>query len=422
MNILHCIPRSDSGSIRQTLLDDLFSFNTQDLSNYVLTDKSQQSEFAARVGTDKVYCFSSSRIWARGGKKQFRHVVAATSAEIIHIHSFADLYSLQIMRWAFAMRIPVVFSPYNSMMPWHLSNIPLPLRLKRTIVSRMLLKHTGATVLTSSNQETERMKQMFRHALGSSGRLSVATRIKSINGEADTPRLASTMFSVYRKIIDSNPFWLMSEKDVYIENGLAALGAILSSGKDADTVFLPLQKIKSELATLSAEHWRRIQLHSSDQDILPEVRMAYESLMGTPGGFDPQTVDRHSVVAFRSELKRDKPSIKTSRMHQVSEDYSEYKSELLLCVMLLNMKHLTDTRRVTRRNLSDLYLYARFEDYNEYVLEEMLSDLGILEFSSRILTLLVHSMFLEKGHVPVKLSREKDLCKMQKQLFKSNIM
>ncbi|MFW5552946.1 MAG: hypothetical protein ACOCNA_04990, partial [Prevotella pectinovora] len=55
-------------------------------------------------------------------------------------------------------------------------------------------------------------------------------------------------------------------------------------------------------------------------------------------------------------------------------------------------------------------------------LEEMLSDLGILEFSSRILTLLVHSMFLEKGHVPVKLSREKDLCKMQKQLFKSNIM
>ena len=77
---------------------------------------------------------------------------------------------------------------------------------------------------------------------------------------------------------------------------------------------------------------------------------------------------------------------------------------------------------MTRRNLSDLYLYARFEDYNEYVLEEMLSDLGILEFSSRILTLLVHSMFLEKGHVPVKLSREKDLCKMQKQLFKSNIM
>lgn len=81
------------------------------------------------------------------------------------------------------------------------------------------------------------------------------------------------------------------------------MGAILSSGKDADTVFLPLQKIKSELATLSAEHWRRIQLHSSDQDILPEVRMAYESLMGTPGEFDPQTVDRHSVVAFRSELK-----------------------------------------------------------------------------------------------------------------------
>ena len=161
MNILHCIPRSDSGSIRQTLLDDLFSFNTQDLSNYVLTDKSQQSEFAACVGTDKVYCFSSSRPWIKGGKKQFRHVVAATSAEIIHIHSFADLYSLHIMRWAFAMRIPVVFSPYNSMMPWHLSNIPLPLRLKRTIVSRMLLKHTGATVLTSSNQETERMKQMF---------------------------------------------------------------------------------------------------------------------------------------------------------------------------------------------------------------------------------------------------------------------
>ena len=71
--------------------------------------------------------------------------------------------------------------------------------------------------------------------------------------------------------------------------------------------------------------------------------------------------------------------------------------------MLLNAKSLYDKGKLSRRNLADLYLSFRYETYDEYVLESMLDDLGIKQFTARILSvlektlLLIGSVFVKDG-------------------------
>ena len=109
-------------------------------------------------------------------------------------------------------------------------------------------------------------------------------------------------------------------------------------------------------------------------------------------------------------------------MHQIAEDYSEYAKERQLCVMLLNVKHLLAVGELSRKHLADLYTAVRFNDYNEFVMEEILSDAGILGFGSKIFSILADTMFLEPGYVPVTLTDKERTKKIRKKLFKSKLL
>ena len=109
-------------------------------------------------------------------------------------------------------------------------------------------------------------------------------------------------------------------------------------------------------------------------------------------------------------------------MHQVAEDYPRNEKEQRLCVIFLNVKHLYDKNRLNRRHLAELHNTIRFEEYDEYSLESMLTDLGILKFASRIMAILQESYLLPPGYQPLAARRDRQTNAIKKKLFKSNIL
>ena len=89
--------------------------------------------------------------------------------------------------------------------------------------------------------------------------------------------------------------------------------------------------------------------------------------------------------------------------------------------MLLNAKFLFDKGKLSRRNLADLYLFFRYETYDEYVLENMLDDLGIKQFTARILSVLEKTLLLDEGYIPIETISDRTTRHINRKLYKSDV-
>ena len=68
-----------------------------------------------------------------------------------------------------------------------------------------------------------------------------------------------------------------------------------------------------------------------------------------------------------------------------------------------------------------MYAVLRFENYNEYVLNNMLDEIGMKKFFRRILAVLKRSMLLEEGFMATDVNTDRTEKHIEAKLFKSNI-
>lgn len=414
-------------SIQHSFIDELLRINVPGVINTLMT-RADYVSFLSDYGLGNRLTGIKSMLWfVLFGKKKFQRALKQSNAEIVYIHSVCDVTSMLVAQWASSSCVPVVVSAYKLLMPWHTDHYGFFGRIIKKLIALRIMKRSTTFVHALSNQEASFLLEKFSMPVfnafsKSSDRISVIEPIvKDTEGIEDTVRFASSFFKLYRKVVDSNPFWLMSKQDLDLENGLLALGSSAISGKDIETTFLPLTDIRGLLSELSDEHWRRIQLHSFDQDVYGYLRIGKEILSDESEDFDVTKVDRIPRAVKRIPLDVTVPRLRRVRMHQVKEDYERHEKEKQLCVMLLNVKYLYSHDLLTRRHLAELYLAVRYEDYDEYVLESMLNDLSILKFAGRILAVLSDAMYLGEGYHPVPAIDDSKAKKIRRKLFKSNI-
>lgn len=136
---------------------------------------------------------------------------------------------------------------------------------------------------------------------------------------------------------------------------------------------------------------------------------------------DTQTVERFGKPRELPFLETARASIRVARTKQMCEEFQHYAEEKKLCIMALNLKHLIDTGKVSRRNMADFYQEVRFANYNEYKLEEMLDDVGMVKSFKRMIAILQRSMMLEEGFTPIEPLYDRAAKKTERKLFKSNV-
>lgn len=429
MNVFHYIPYMDSdvNSPEHASLDELLRADVPDAVNTVMTCGSSSQFFSSYNLGGRLAIIKSLFWFALFGKKRFKRILRQSEAEIVYIHSVCDFTSMLVTRWASSCRVPVLVSPDKALMPWHTAHYGFLGRIMKMSIARSIMKSDTAFIHAGSKQEMsvvlKRFSSPFFNAFSKSDeRITVITPVrKDDDGCEDVSRFSTSYHTLYRKIVDSNPFWLMSKADREAENCLLALGCGIMSGRVPSETFLPVEDIRNGITKLSDEHWRRIQLHSFDQDVYGHIRIARKALLDDAEEWDVTAVDRISRSVKHVPLENTVAHIRSSRMHQVAEDYERHEKEKQLCVMMLNVKYLYSRNLLTRRHLADLYVAVRFEEYDEYVLESMLDDLNVLKFTARVIAVLSQSMCLGEGYHPVASLDDREARRMKRKLFKSNI-
>ncbi len=422
INVLHFLPYIDNDNMATKFVDEILQGGESSCVFSILTFS--KTDVAAQWHGIRLFRIKSPCLTFKS-YRQFLKILAESKADIVHIHGLWNFCSSTIYRWSHKQGRAVVLSTYKSTMPWNMPTIPISPRFLRFHFSKRKMISGASTIHAITRQEMKNIRAINSYPFSHkpiNGRLeTVGFSINDANGVADYHKVLLEMERLYRKVVDSNPFRLMTEEDHKIEDNLIALGAALQNAKGESDIFLQKEVMQEHLKRLDVEHWRRIQIHASDQNVLTYVLTAYQFLGGKFRAIDVDKIDRYCIPKETSSLDMSQPRIHRARMHQIVEDYERNETEQRLCIMFLNIKHLLDKGKLSRRNLVDLYLFLRYETYDEYVFDNMLDDLDIKGFAGRILCVLQQSLSLEAGYTPIEIIDDGKTKHINEELYKSEI-
>lgn len=359
-------------------------------------------------------------------RNRFKDLVRDIHPDVVHIHAINGISSWLISRWARAMRIPVVVSPYKKLMRWNLSHHYLLCRLPKLLLFERPMLRRASALHAITEQEGMSLITQSLHPLFSSSspwQENICSIPLNLSDEpfSNQHRIALSAHRLYRKVADSNPFMLMSDTDRSTENLILSYGAAVSENIQQERISVSREQVLQCINSLSDEQWRIIQLHCHDQGVLPVLQTVARRLVPLRQLLEVNSVERFHIEINNVYLETANPHIKKASMGQLADDYSRYPVELKICVMMLNTKHLLFNGQLSRRNLLDLYLTLSYERYNDYLLEEMLQELGMRKFCARILFVLHTSLGLLPGYMPMEMLSDRKARRITKKLFKSNI-
>lgn len=426
MTVLHFIKNLDKNNLSGLFMNDLLKGGIDKTTTHILT-MSVNDNMEDLMKHATVYRLSR-KIWsARANWLKLESIVKSIRPDIIHIHSLGGFDAWMIFKFAQKERIPIVISPYKELMDWNFHNKYLRRKLPLLCFFQHDMLKEAAAILCVSEQEQEGIHTVSwcpglkaKDAINANSCL--VQYAKETESGVDTNRVVEQMGRFYRKVADSNPFMLMSGDDRKMESDLLALGvSLIKTDGNMDKIFLPVEDIKKRAEELSDEKWRLIQLHSESQGILQLVLRAMDILVPGKIHIDITAIERfghHQEIAF---LETTRAHIRVSRIRQLCDTYSHDDVEKKICIMMLNLKYLADKNILTRKNIVDVYAVLRFETYNEYLLENMLDEIGMKKYAQRILKILQDSMGLEDGFAAMALRHDRTQRRIENNLFKSNI-
>lgn len=424
MNILHFICEKDPDGLALRFLRDELEGNGNLMSCKVLTVSGCKSVDIANVVQERL----SSQIWnVHKNEKKFNDIVRSADIDVVHIHSLESFWGRKVFRWSQRLRLPVVVSTYKYFMEWNFRYRHI-WKLFSFVegMGGMLDKATAIHVV--NEQEKDRMSSLSVFpGIKVGERLREKTvcvsYAKTYDANIGLSDVATRMCTLYRKAIDSNPFWMMTQEDRRVEAKMLQIGAaIVDKEKYGYVVSDEFSPTVDEAYNLPPERLRRIILHCNDQGVLHLFLSAMCMKYPDYKPFNVNDVQRFSKPSKIEFLETTRAWMRVSRTKQMFESYPQNITEKKICIMLLNIRYLVDEGKLSLKNLYDFYNVVRYEDYDEFTLENMLDEIGMVGFSANIFYMMHMKMYLSEGFVPFEMKNDRSARRIMKKLFKSNVI
>lgn len=426
MTVLHIIAETKKGGLPQAFLREMLAEASSDVRSLVIVFSANKPRID--VPNAKLVCLSPYLWKAVKNRKEIARLITSERVDVMHIHSVASIWSGMASGLASKMRIPVVVSTYKYFLDWNFHYKYFMRKLPRFFFwQRSMLNHAVAIHAVTEQEKLEMGNfspmPMFADGEKWKGKVIAVTFSRQNSDGVDYARVATHMQMLYRKVIDSRPFWLMSADDRAIETNLLQLGICLAE-RDFHEIVLSERyaNIVGKAKALPQETQRRMQLHCSDQGVFPLLSKALRYTDNDYPLLSVDDVDRFYQPSKTEFLETTRAWIRVSRTKQMFDNYPHKDIEKKICVMLLNLHHLIAEGKVSLRNLADMYVVLRFENYDEYALENMLEEINMRKSASRIFYILQVAFSLGDGFVPLKACYDRKTKRVLRKLFKSDIL
>lgn len=364
------------------------------------------------------------KIILKGFSSFFDNKIEEIKPDIVHIHACWNVIAYKFQKCCISHRIPVVLTLDKQFEPWHLADNYLLCKLPKLLAYQRFMIKNAQVLHATTQQEHDRLVYLHLKHLVKITRRKTNTK-KAWNSRVATVRrydisngtsladMATGLLRLYSKVIDSYPFMGMSEQEIRVEDALLVQG--LAEGKIPYTLAQDVLKI---LPSMDYSSWRRIFLHSADEGIFHYVKVGAHI-----NGIEYTSwINIDNVSRFPQKIETHENNVKNNKkIARLKKDNSIPDKEKTLCLLLSEILSRLQNLKIHRSDFTTLYNALRFEDYDEDILRQIASRMGIKKNTARLFMLLEERYGLEEGFMFLEPLNDAGTDKFKKMLFKADI-
>lgn len=328
--------------------------------------------------------------------------------DLIHLFGCWDKATLKLQQRAHRLHIPTVLSPLGGLQPWVMSHHK---------ASRIMARQREAVQQASAVHLCGKLEADLFDRLGWNRRCAL---IKNaiVTSLITFDQMCVQMTTLYRKVLDTQARLLLSEQE------RQALCQLLELGID-DKVLTDeahCRQLRTTVAALGPEQWRRLWLYAHDEQIELPVKKGLERIQFTTPPVVISQIERFSPAATYAEghLVTDELTYKhLFTRGKLNDNIQPRETHERRCIIaLLNLRHGMDHHTAPLLHLADLYIMMRHEDMDEDRLREIARALGIDRFCERLMTVMHTVLRLSEGFMPFTPRDDKEAAEMTRRITK----
>jgi hypothetical protein len=309
---------------------------------------------------------------------------------IVHIFGCWNAASIRLQQHAYRLCIPTVYTLLGGLQPWN---------IKKHKSSHAYQAQKKTIRKASSVHLCSKLEYDTLNKLGWNKRRVL------INNPVLTSRITFTemsnmMATLYRKVLDSNARLLLSS------DARQAIGDLFQIGIDHDVLFdhKHCASVKELLERLTDTDWRRIMIYADDEAITVPIKKGLERMQFVPPEIVIEDIDRFATGSTYNSgaLQDNELCFKSASLNSKLATFIKERevNERKLCIELLNLKHEIEHHTAPLYHLGNVYSTMRFCNMDEDRLNEIVKDLDIDDFASRLITVMHNILNLTEGFMP----------------------
>ena len=280
--------------------------------------------------------------------------------DIVHVHGCWYYPVVRQAMLAHRHGARIVFSPHGGLEPWIIHERRLSEKLAKTLLWQRRLVECSYVVIAHGNMEAEALRQ-----LGWNPRIEIirnAVITNSITAEA----MSTNTQTVYRKVMDSNTYELMSDDTRRL------LSLLLKAGITGDKRWVG--DVPEPLRTIDENEWRRLFIYADHEQVRPTIDKGL-NVLSLPHPYIDTSVIKSYLPTHYQE-----PRIEA---HDVAGITAEMKRGAL-----------------TLRHFKELDRMLRKDDIDDEWLCDALDESRLLKYFRRPLQVLTELTLLDEGFLP----------------------
>lgn len=305
--------------------------------------------------------------------KDFLQKLSDKRPDIVHLHGCWRPANWIAAQRATNLGARIVLSAHGALEPWIVKRHYFTEKLPQLLLyQRRLVKQAMAVIVMG------RMEKDCLMRLGYTPR--VETVLNSLVTCALTDQqMAAKTCDIYRKVLDSNVWPLMSEQT------RLAVKALLKAGITGDSHWLNNEE-KAAIHALTTEEQRQVVLYASQEEVTDTVTRGFDVVGCTIPEINPSTVPHYMPTNHKPSV-----SLKTD-----GKDLNARITTALKAARKLDW-----TGKLTIKHLVEIDTLMRSGETSEDKLDETLREKHLLSFARRMMTAMNRLTSLDEGLMPV---------------------
>lgn len=302
-----------------------------------------------------------------------RKLLQENHYDILHLHGCWRNSSRSIVNMALKANTRLVLTPHGQLQPWVLEERQWKEKLpKRLLYQRNIVRRAYAVII-QGKMEQECMQRLRWNPR------TVIIRNCVVTSSTTKTDMARQTFSLYRKVMDSNPLELMQDET------RQTLRTLIKAGITGSQRWLTADDERPVI-----NQWRELLCFAHQEQITDTIQRGIRVL-----GLDAPDIDVEHIAHFLPDGFQPAESIGAAIGNQfVSEN------ERLLATFRY-LRKLTVSHQLGIKHLVELNRELREHDCNEETLRDSLEERYLLKSAARLMQLMQDLTGLTEGFMPI---------------------